>query len=341
MLLGFEALKELCKPAGVSGFETDIRAYLKAKLTEMGVEYTIDKLGSVIAHNKGKNAGKTIMVEAHIDEVGLIVTGIDEGGFIKFRTVGAVDTIVLAAKTVYIGEKKVPGVIGSPPIHFMKPEERGKRVDVNRMHIDIGASDKKAAEKLVSIGDYIMFGGEPVEFGDGLIKARALDDRAGCGVMLELLAAKLDLDFYCVFAVMEETGGRGAKVAAHKLQPDLSFSLEGTVSADMGEIKDYQKVTVLGKGPAISVMDSGTIYNPQIIKHIVEVAEKNNIPYQFRRTIMGGTDAAHVQRSRGGCMVANISVPCRYIHSPICVCSKNDFANTVELMKALLLAELN
>lgn len=329
-------LKELTLLSGVSGCEYEVRNYIKEKLNDIGCEYIIDKLGNIIAHNRSKNCNKKIMLAAHMDEVGLIVSSIDEGGFIKFQTVGGIDRRILNSKLVEVGEKKVTGVIGSKAIHLMTPEERGATLPVKSLYIDIGSTSKESTEAKVSVGDYVSFKSDYIEFGDNLIKAKALDDRAGCSVMLELLSMKLDVDFYAAFTVMEEVGLIGAKVAADVVEPDFSIILEGTVSADMPEIKDHEKVTVIGKGPAISLMDGSTLYNIDDVNYVKEIANKNNISYQFRRSVSGGNDAGPIHTRKEGSRVVAISTPCRYIHSPICVASKDDYTNVVKLTKCIL-----
>lgn len=329
-------LKDLTLLSGVSGCEFEVRNYIKKKLEEIGCEYKIDKLGNVIAHNKSNNNKKKIMLAAHMDEIGLMVSSIDDGGFIKFQTVGGIDNRTLNSKLVEIGENKVPGVIGSKAIHLMSPEERGATLPVKSLYIDIGSSSKESTEAKVSIGDYVSFKSDYVEFGDNLIKAKALDDRAGCSVMLELLSMKLDVDFYACFTVMEEVGLIGAKVAADLLEPDFAIVLEGTVSADMPEVKDQDKVTVLGKGPAVSLIDGSTVYNIEDVNFVTELAKKHNIPYQYRRSNSGGNDAGPIHTRKTGCRVVALSVPCRYIHSPVSVASKDDYENVVKLAKVIL-----
>jgi endoglucanase len=329
-------LRELTELSGVAGCEYEVRNFIKEKLKEIGCEYYIDKLGNVIAHNKGKKS-KTIMVAAHMDEVGLIVSHIDKEGFIKFQAVGGIDQRVLNSKVVFVGDNKIPGVIGSKAIHQMSAEERGKSISIDKLYIDIGTYSKSETEKLVSIGDYITFKSDFVEFGDNLIKANALDDRAGCSALLELLNMKLDADFYGVFTVMEEVGCRGAQTAAYALEPDYSIVLEGTVCADMPEVKDYSKVTLIGKGAALSLMDSSTLYDIEEVRRVEDIANKNNISYQFRTSSAGGNDAGPIHKTKEGSKAVAISIPCRYIHSPINVASKNDYENVVKLAKAVIL----
>ncbi len=329
-------LKELTELSGVSGNEYEVRNYIKNKLTEINCEFYVDKLGNVIAHNKGKK-NKTIMVAAHMDEVGLIVSQIDTDGFIKFKAVGGIDQRVLNSKIVLVGENKIPGVIGSKAVHLMKEEERGKSIPIDKLYIDIGTDSKSETEKLVNIGDYIAFKSDYVEFGEDLIKAKALDDRAGCSALLELLSMKLDADFYGVFTVMEEVGCRGAQTAAYAIEPDYSIILEGTVCADMPEVKDHSKVTLIGKGASLSLMDSSTLYNIDEVRKVEKIAVDNNIPYQLRKSAAGGNDAGPIHKVKSGSKVVAISIPCRYIHSSVNVASTNDYNSVVQLAKFVIL----
>ncbi len=329
-------LKELTELSGVSGCEYEVRNYIKEKLYEIGCEYYVDKLGNVIAHNKGKK-NKTIMVAAHMDEVGLIVNYIDTDGFIKFKAVGGIDQRVLNSKTVFVGEKMIPGVIGSKAVHLMTEEEQGISLSIDKLYIDIGTSSKSETEKLIDIGDYITFKSDYVEFGDNLIKAKALDDRAGCSIILELLSLKLDADFYGVFTVMEEVGLRGAETAAYQLEPDLGIVLEGTVCADMPEVDDHSKSTLIGKGAALSLMDASTLYDIDLVRDVAKIAEENNIMYQYRKSSSGGNDAGVIHKAKKGSKVVAISVPCRYIHSAVNVASKSDIDNVLKLARVVIL----
>lgn len=329
-------LKELTKLSGVSGNEYEVRNYIKEKLKEINCDFFVDKLGNVIAHNKGKKT-QTIMVAAHMDEVGLMVSHIDSDGFIQFKAVGGIDQRVLNSKLVFVGDKMIPGVIGSKAVHQMSDEERGKSVSIDKMYIDIGTYSKKDTEKLVSIGDYVTFKGDYVEFGDNLVKAKALDDRAGCSALLELLSMKLDVDFYGVFTVMEEVGCKGAQTAAYLLEPDYSIILEGTVCADMPGVKDHSKVTLIGKGAALSLMDNSTIYDINEVRHIKELAKNNNISCQLRESSAGGNDAGVIHKTKEGSKVVAISIPCRYIHSAVNVASLEDYKSVVELAKLVIL----
>lgn len=328
-------LKELTELSGVSGCEYEVRDYIKMKLKEIGCEYRVDKLGNVIAHNKGRK-NKNIMLAAHMDEVGLIVTHIDSDGFVKFQAVGGIDQRVLNSKVVEVGDKKIPGVIGSKAVHLMSADERGKSQPIDKLYIDIGTGSKKETEKLVSIGDYVTFKSDYVEFGEDSMKAKALDDRAGCSAILELLSMKLDVDFYGVFTVMEEVGLRGAYTAAFQLEPDLAIVLEGTICADTPEVEEHLKTTIMGGGAAISLMDHSTIYDIDTVRYAVKLAEDNNIACQLRKSASGGNDAGAIHTTMEGAKVLAISVPCRYIHSPVNVASKKDYNSVVALTKAII-----
>lgn len=329
-------LKELTRLSGVSGCEYEVRNYIKQQLTNIGCEYYIDKLGNVIAHNIGKKNIK-IMLAAHMDEVGLIVSRVDSDGFIYFQTVGGIDQRTLNSKVVEVGDNKIPGIIGSKAVHLMSAEERGKSIPIDKLYIDIGSKSKSETEKLVSIGDYVTFKSDYVEYGNNMIKAKALDDRTGCSILLELLAMKLDADFYAVFTVMEEVGLRGAQTASYALEPDLAIVLEGTVCADMPEVSDSEKTTIIGKGAVISIMDSSTIYDIDKVRQLAKLAEENHIPYQFRQSSLGGNDAGAIHKTKAGAKVVAISTPCRYIHSMVSVASKDDLSSVLQLAKSFVL----
>lgn len=328
-------LKELTELSGVSGCEFEVRNYIKQKLKEIECEYRIDKIGNVIAHNKGKK-NKTIMLAAHMDEVGLIVTYIDRSGFIKFQAVGGLDERVLNSKVVEIGDKKITGVIGSKAVHLMSVEEKGKPVPIDKLYIDIGSNSKEETEKLVTIGDYVSFKSSYVEFGNDMIKAKALDDRVGVSTLLQILSLKLDLDFYAVFTVMEEVGLRGAITASSQIEPHLGIVIEGTVCVDMPDIEDHFKGTVMGEGAALSLMDNSTIYDIDLVRKVADIAEKYNIKYQYKNATSGGNDAGKIHTSKKGAKVVAISVPCKYIHSPVSVMNKNDYNSVVDLTASVL-----
>jgi endoglucanase len=278
------------------------------------------------------------MVAAHLDEVGLMIMHFENSGVLRFRPVGGIDPRVLLAKKVLIGDEKVPGVIGMKPIHLLEQKERRRVAEVRELSIDIGASSKEEAEKMVKLGDYAAFDVSYRELGGELraVKGKAFDDRAGCAVLVELLRDSYPFDLYGAFTVQEEVGLRGARVAAYSIAPDLAFALEGTICDDLPKKRDVSPTTKVGAGPAITVMDRSVIADRRLVQLLVDTAEQNGLPYQFKQPGLGGTDAGAIHRTREGVPSAVVSVPSRYIHSPTCLLSLNDFDNTVRLMRATL-----
>ncbi|WP_130807105.1 M42 family metallopeptidase [Senegalia massiliensis] len=330
-------LKNLTEASGVSGNEKEVRDIIINEIKNYVDNYKVDKIGNIIAYKKGqKNNNTKILITAHMDEVGLIVSDIDDMGLIKFMTVGGIDKRVLVSKRVKIGKNKILGVIGAKPIHLQKPSDREKALDLKQLYIDIGTYTKGETEKKVNIGDYIVFDSNYIEFGDDLIKSKALDNRVGCALLIELLKSDIPYDLHVAFTVMEEVGLRGAGPAAYKIQPDISIILEGTTCADLEDIDDHKKATILGKGAAISLMDRTTYYDKNLIDILVSIAEENNIPYQFRKTSVGGNDSGSIHLSREGVKTATLSVPCRNIHSPISVMSKKDYKSTKILLNKFI-----
>ncbi|MDR2899047.1 MAG: M28 family peptidase, partial [Clostridiales bacterium] len=216
--------------------------------------------------------------------------------------------------------------------------ERTRALTVDQLYIDIGAKSKAEGEKLVEIGDYAAFDSEFVEFGDHKIKAKALDDRAGCAVIIEMLKSDYPFKLTAAFVTQEEVGLRGSMVAANQINGDLVINLEGTISADTMGIEDSKTVNIQGNGPSLSLLDRSSVYLKKYVEAAVSVAEKNNIPYQFRRSQMGGTDAGSYHTANGGTPVIGIAVPCRYIHSAVSVMDKRDYENYRKLVRALVFA---
>ena len=329
-------LEKLSEAFGVSGCEDEVRGLIIEAIKDHVDEYNIDALGNLIALKRGAGESKLkVMLAAHMDEVGLMITHIEKDGSLRFRPVGGLDDRILLAKKVLIGEKRVPGVIGVKPIHLLKKEERQKVVKVEQMAIDIGATSREEAEKVVKIGDYAAFATDFTELGK-TVKGKAFDDRVGCAVLIELLKERYPFDLYAAFTVQEEVGLRGAKVAAYAIEPDVAFVLEGTICDDMPKKRDVSPTTELGKGPAITIMDRTFIADRRLVKLLVETAEELGIPYQFKQPVVGGTDAGAIHLSREGVPSATVAVPCRYIHSPASLLSLEDFENTVRLMKGAL-----
>lgn len=329
-------LKQLTEAAGISGNEKEVRDFIVSEIKDYVDSYKIDRIGNIIAYKKGKENSKKLMVTAHMDEVGLLVKEIDSLGLIKFMTVGGIDKRILVSKPVLIGKEKIEGVIGAKPIHLQKKEERTKALEFDELYIDIGSNSKEETERLVNIGDYVSFSSDYIEFGEGMIKAKALDNRVGCSLLINLIKEIKDISFYAVFTVMEEVGLVGSGPAAYEVDPDISLVLEGTICYDMPKLDTHMIPTFINGGPAISLIDRTTVFNSKFRETIVDIAEKNNIPYQYRKTSMGGNDSGKIHTTKNGSITTTISVPCRYIHSPTSVMSKSDYDNTYKLLKAIL-----
>ena len=334
-----EILKELCSLPGISGREDKVRDYIISKIDGF-CEYEVDPLGNLIAFKKGAKTPKNrIMFDAHTDEVGLIVTGVDSDGFIKFTNVGGVETEVIIGRNVRIGENNIPGVLGIKPIHLIEKDEEQELPKKDDLYIDIGAKTKEEALSLVSLGEEIHFESEFIEFGDGFIKSKAIDDRAGCAVMIDLIRSELEYDCYFSFSVQEEVGLRGAGVSSFTVNPDYAIVLESTTAADISGVRGEKRVCVCGSGGAISFMDRATVYDIDLYRKALEVAKANNIKAQTKTRVAGGNDAGSIYKSRGGVKVLTISVPTRYLHSPCCVCKYEDIESVRDLAKAMI-AEL-
>jgi len=332
-----EQLKELCALNGVSGNEDEVRNYIRRAAAPCADFIRTDAVGNLIVHKKGKRAtGNKLMIAAHMDEVGLIVTGITEQGFLRFDFVGGVDRRVAIGKHVVVGEKCIPGIIGLKAIHLVERDEMKKVPKVENLYVDIGVKDRAAAEALVSLGDYGSFVTKPEEFGSGMFKAKAIDDRLGCAVMLALLKEELPLDVTFVFTAQEEVGTRGAFGAAFSVTPEVALVLETTTAADLPDVPGSQRVCRPGKGPVISYMDAGTIYDRGLFEALGNLADANQIPWQTKEYVAGGNDARSIQRTKSGVRVAAISAAVRYLHAPASVASLKDFEDILCLTRHFL-----
>jgi endoglucanase len=299
---------------------------------------TEDVMGNLIVFKKGKTASsKKLMLCAHMDEVGVIITDITDEGYLKFSFVGGVDRRVTVSKPVYIGRDRVFGVItAGKPLHLVPQSDRKKAPSGDDLYIDIGADSKEEAEKLAALGDTGAFSPENFEFGNNLLKAKAIDDRAGCAALIKTIQGETPVDCTFVFTVQEEVGTRGAAVAAFKLEPDIALIAEGTTAADLPSVSGNKKICSPGKGVVIPFMDGGSIYSRDMYKLLTELADKNGIKWQTKTYISGGTDGSAVQRSRAGVMVGGIAVAVRNIHSPSSVASMDDLDGLKKLIDAFL-----
>lgn len=327
-------LEKLCNAHGPVGYEGEVRKIIKEEIAPYVDELEINTMGNILVHKKGK--GPKIMIDAHMDEVGFIIEGYNEDGTLRFSPLGGINAKIPPCKVVYIGREKIVGVIGLKPIHLQSKKERSQSLSYKDYCIDIGSNSKEESKGKVQRGEYAVFSTEYGDFGDGLIKGKAFDDRMGCIVLIEALKEKYECDLYASFSVQEEIGDRGAFTSAFRVEPDIMVALEGTICADMPSVAKHLQATEIGKGPAISIMDATSIFDYDLTNSIIKVAEDNNIPYQRRKAIAGGNDAGAVVNTKSGARVATVSVPCRYIHSSVSVASKADLQNTIILMKAWL-----
>ena len=332
-----QTLKELCMLNGVSSDEGAVRRYLTERVKPHATEIRTDPLGNLIVFKKGAvAASNALMLSAHMDEVGLMVRRITGDGYLKFGAVGGIDRRVLIGKPVTVGPRKIPGVIGLQAIHLTTPEERKKVAKLEEFYIDIGAKSQEEAEALVEVGDFCAFQGDVVEFGNGLLKAKAIDDRLGCAIMVKLLEEDLPMDVTFAFTAQEEVGTRGAFGAAFSVHPEVALVLESTTAADIPSVDKAKRVCYVGKGPVISQIDSSTIYDRALFEELRELAEKNGIPWQTKELIAGGNDAKAIQRTREGVRVCAVSAPVRYLHAPSSVASIQDCENMLRLARCFI-----
>lgn len=333
-----ETLKDLCLLNGISGDEKSVRRYIINKIQNHATDYKVDNLGSLIVFKKGKSQGKRVLVSAHMDEVGFIVTYINQDGTIKFNSVGGIDTTVIVGRQVTVNS--VYGVVGSQAIHNIPPSQREKAPNLESLYIDIGSISKEETERYVSLGDSVHFYSKYEEFGNGYIKSKALDDRVGCSIMLDLITSELEYDTYFSFVVQEEVGLRGSKVASYSVNPDFAIVLESTTAGDIHGSSDEKKVCTLGNGAVVSFMDRRTIYDKGLYDLCFDVAKESNVPCQTKTLIAGGNDSGSIHLSRGGVRTISISVPCRYIHSGASVMKLSD-ALACERLAKILISRIN
>lgn len=330
-----QLLEKLCLTDGTSGHEDKVRELIISEISGF-CDYRVDALGNIIAFKKGKKrADKKVMLDAHTDEVGIIATGADADGMIKFACVGGIDTKVLLARSIKF-ENRVCGVVGVKPIHLLDKDERGKIPPKDELYIDIGASSKEEAQKLVPPGMTGVFSVEFTRMGEHKLMSKALDDRAGCWALIDIIKGEIPYDAWFSFSVQEEIGARGAVVSSYSIDPDYAVVLETTTAADIIGVPEHRRVCELGKGAAISFMDRSTVYLPEVYKRAIGAAEKNHIPYQMKTLVAGGNNAGSIHQSRGGIKTVTINVPCRYLHSPSCVCDERDVIAARDLALAMI-----
>lgn len=331
-------LKELCELDGVSGREDVVRKYIEKEIPE-DCSYYVDNLGDIIGCKPGRGkSAKKIMVEAHMDEVGMMLTYAMDDGRFKFAPVGGIVPAVLAGKQVRIQPGNTKGVIGFKPYHLSTPEDRKKDLTIDDLYIDIGAKNKEEALKIAKPGYFAVFASSFVELGQKKCKAKAIDDRFGCALLLRLLHQTdgFDFDLYFAFNTREEVGQHGAIVSSAAIKPDIAIVLEATSAGDLPGVSENRKVCKIGCGPVISFMDRGTIYDKKLYDYAMELADKKGIPCQTKTAVAGANDAQVISKSQSGVRCLAMSLPCRYIHSGASVGDREDMENCFKLLKAIL-----
>ncbi len=330
-----DELREICTIDGTSGDEGRVRDYILSRIT--ADEVTVDNLGNLIVFKKGRKSPKNkIMLAAHMDEVGFMVTDITDDGFLRFGAVGGIDPRVVLGRAVRFANGTL-GVVGTKAVHQQTSDERKKAPDFDDMLIDIGASDKEDALKHVNRGDTCCFDTDFFAFGDGFIKGKAIDDRAGCLIMIDMINSELEYDMWFAFTVQEEVGTRGAKAASFAIEPDIALVLETTTACDIAGVSGDKRVCALGEGCVVSYMDRSTIYDRGLYWLAFDTAKELSIPVQTKTVVAGGNDSGAIHVSRGGVRTCALSVPCRYLHSPSCVIKESDYAAVKALAEAVVL----
>ncbi len=332
-----ELLKKLSEASGIPGHEEEIRRIIREELDDVVDEIHTDTLGNIIAHKKGE--GPKVVVAAHMDEIGFLVSYIDEKtGFLRVEPLGGFDPRTLIAQRVRVHTKSgvLLGAIGVKPVHILPEEERKKIPQVKELFVDVGLPADKAKE-LVSIGDMVTLHQEFAEMGE-LVSGKSLDDRVGVYVGIEGLKkwGEHRADIHFVGTVQEEVGLRGARTSAFAIAPEIGVALDVTVACDIPDVKPQERVTEVGKGVAIKLKDSASISHPKLVRFLIDLAEEKGIPYQLEILPRGGTDAGGIQLAREGAAVVTLSIPTRYVHTAVEAAHKNDIQAAVDLLAAFL-----
>lgn len=329
-------LEKLCNINSASGDEENVRKFIIDEIRDYIDELEVDALGNIIAFKRGlKPRSKKLMVCAHMDEVGFIVTHITKDGYIKFSSVGGVDSNILLGKRVNIGKNNVCGIIGVKPIHLMDKNDKGEEeVKISDLYIDIGASNDEEAIKYVNLGDYIYFDTKFVlDDNNRIIKSKALDDRVGCFILINIIKSELEFDTYFAFTTQEEIGARGGKVASYKIDPDSCIVVESTTAFDMSE--EDNDICSINKGAVVSFMDRGAIYDKEYFNIALDFS-KTGEKVQIKKGVCGGNDSSKIHISRNGVRTIAISLPCRYIHSAMSIALVEDVKSVESLTRFMM-----
>jgi len=334
-------LEKLSNICGVTGRETKVRDLMAQMLKPYVDEIQVDRMENIIAIKKGKPKALKIMLAAHMDEVGLMVKTITKDGFIQFSKMGGIDDRILPAQKVVIFTKDaaLPGIIGSKPPHIQKEEERKKILAFDDLFIDVGAESKEDAVGMgITVGDPIAFDVQYTKLARNVVMGKAFDNRAGCATMIEALKLlkSTECTVYAVGTVQEEVGLRGAGTAAFGVDPDLGLALDVTIAGDVPGVREYDTSVKMGRGPSLTVSDSGTITHPKILRWILDTAKEEKLPLQLESGLLGSTDAARISLTRQGIPSGTISIPTRYIHSPASILSLKDIEDSAKLAAAAI-----
>lgn len=330
-------IERLSNAFGPSGYEMGVAEILGRELETYADETHVDKLGNILFHHHGKKGYPRIMLAAHMDEVGFIITFIEENGFLRFDTIGGITNMVMPGQRILLrGDKgALKGIIGTKPPHLMTPEELAKIIPKEDLFIDIGAESlAQAKEKGVDVGTMGVFDVEFTDLGDGYYRGKSLDDRAGCTVMAEVFKALKDSPYniVAVGSVQEELGIRGARTAAWQVDPDFGLALEGTFVSDVPTTRPDRVSSKIKGGPVVTIMDRTAFTHPTVLKTLIKVGRDKSIPFQFKQVPLGGTDAGAIHLTRAGVPSGTVAVPCRYIHGPASVMHIDDLNNAVKLV---------
>jgi endoglucanase len=333
-----ELLSRLSQAYGPSGYEDEVRTIIVDEIKKSMKKPWVDSLGNVYAEIPGTGKGPKTMVSAHMDEVGFIIKYVGDSGYLRFGTLGGIDSKVLCAQRVLLqGSRPVLGVIGSKPPHILSPDEAKKPAEVQELYIDIGASSREEVNKLgIDVGTTGTFDVKFNHVASGsMVVGKALDNRAGCVAALRLLDAlsrkPASSTVVFAFTVQEELGMRGATVAVTSVLPDAALVFESAVAADSPGVAGKDRILTVGKGPAVRVMDNSMITQRLMFEYMKRTAEAHSIPYQIHLNLGGATDAGKIHLSGKGIPTGVLSTPCRYLHSPSSMLDIQDLENLLRL----------
>lgn len=323
-------LVDLCNSIAPSGYEDCARNVIKENIKDLADEINIDKMGNVIAHKNGK--GPKVALYAHMDEVGLIITGYNDDGTLRFSPLGNIDSNSIVSKVVSVGEKRFSGIIGAKPIHLQGRYERRQKTKISDLCIDVGSLSKEETRSIIKLGDYAVFDTDFEEFGDNLIKGKGFDNRIGCSILINILKEEYDCDLYCIFNVQEKVGQRGAFVSTFNVRPDICIVVDTYKSNDIPGTPKYLEISDVGCGPVISIKNGSILLNNNVTNSIISTAIQSGIHYQWKSDSKFKNEAHAIDMIGEGTNIAAVSIPCRYMHSTVSVCSLNDYNNTIDLL---------